>query len=104
MQRERNELFAIIIMIQRGDVVKVRPVLLISFLISALIIGWLASMQLGVLTGGGASAPAISPQTAAGPQPQGPASPSPASPVDRARAVSAMADERQREMEEMMNK
>jgi hypothetical protein len=104
-RRKRSELFAIIIiMIPRGDAVTMRPVLIISFLISMLILGWLASAQLGVLTGGGVSGVPVGTKAVAGPQPSESSSPSPAGPADRARAVSNIADERQREMEEMMNK
>ena len=81
-----------------------RPVLIISFLMSMLIIGWLASVQLGVLTGGGVSGVPAGAQAVTGSQPPGSSEPSPLSPADRAMAVSNMADERQREMEEMMNR
>jgi hypothetical protein len=84
--------------IPRGDVFTVRPVLIISFLMSMLIIGWFASVQLGVLTGGGVSGA----QAVTGSQSPGSSEPSPSSPVDRAMAVSNMADERQREMEESL--
>jgi hypothetical protein len=88
----------------RGDVVILRPVLIISFLISMLIIGWLGATQLGILSGGMASAPVNNQPAVVENQPAEPSSPSPASPVDRARAISAIADERQREMEDMMNR
>jgi hypothetical protein len=91
-------------MILRGDVVILRPVLIISFLISMLILGWLSATQLGILSGGMASAPVNNQQAVVEHQSAEPSAPSPASPVDRARAISAIADERQREIEDMMQK
>ncbi|MDR1482681.1 MAG: hypothetical protein LBI74_08660 [Synergistaceae bacterium] len=81
-----------------------RPVLIISFLISMLILGWLSATQLVVLSGGVASAP-IDRQGVTGHQPGEPAAPpSSVSPVDKAKAISALANERQREMEDMMRR
>jgi hypothetical protein len=93
-------------MSRRGDVVTVRPVLIISFLITMLIIGWLGAMQLGVLSGGlGGSAgtpSAVTVTTTAETQPAGASEPAPASPVDRARGLAIKANERERQMESMM--
>ncbi|MDR3332030.1 MAG: hypothetical protein LBT08_05320 [Synergistaceae bacterium] len=73
--------------------------LIISFLLTALIIGWLAATQLGVLTGGVTVGQMTAP--ASGDVPSGAPR---LNPMDRAREIVSIDRTRQTEMERLMKK